>query len=146
MADNMIYQDLEHQRRAVYVGSNVAPGTPLLDAGRPAVTITGSGDHVITREIDFGGGRKTTVTVPGGGVGLLPTQATVTYTGTFAFDVVGATLAAAYEADGSGKTVYITAAGTLTLTEADNTPFGVVDFFRGELSPTDTAVKIGVTL
>lgn len=143
--ENRIYNDIESLRRVRTVGNNVAPGTALLDAGKPAVTLTGSGDYVNTASIDFGNGDTIAFTRKGGGIGLKDNQATLTYTGTYAWDVEGASATAAYDEDGNGKIVYITDDGDLTLEEG-GTEFGVVDFFRGELSPTDTAVKIGVTL
>ena len=142
MALNVIFSDVESERRATTVGNDVAPGTPLIVGGRPVVAITGSGDY---------SGNAVTLSVPGsadvvlaggrGGVGLADDQATVSPTGTYAFDVEGAT-----DATTPGTVVYLAAAGTLTLTEADATKFGVVEFFRGELSATDTAVTIGVNL
>lgn len=144
---NRIYGDVEEQRRVITVGSNVAPGTPLIRQGTPYVTITGSGDHtngltstgnaVIDLALGVGEGN--------GGIGLLPTQATVSPTGTYSFPVEGSSVTAAYETDGSGKLVYITSAGALTLTATGNTLYGRVEFFRGEDGPTDTAVKIGAT-
>lgn len=145
MALNRIYAGIETEQRTRKVGSNVAPGTPLLISGIPVVTLTGSGDYINTSTVVAGG--KTIVTsVQGGGVGLEDDEATVTPSGTFAFDVVGSSVTAAYDVDGNGAPVYITDLGVLTLTALDNTAFGVVDFFRGETSATDTAVKIGVTL
>lgn len=143
MALNVVLSDIESERRDAEVGSNVAPGTALIDGGRPVVTITGSGDYtngltstgndVIDAMLEIG--------EPNGGIGLQPTHATVSPTGTYAFDVEGASVAT-----DQGTVVYLTAAGALTLTAASNTKFGIVQFFRGELSATDTAVTIGVNL
>lgn len=142
MAKNQIYADIESLRRVVTVPTGTAPGTALIDAGRPAVTLTGSGDYVNT-DVITAGDQTVTVATTGGGIGLDPLQAVVTYTGSFSFPVVGATSASA------GEIVYydtVAADGTLTLTATSNTAFGVVDFFRGEDSSTDTVVKIGVAL
>ena len=143
MALNVIFSDIESERRATVVGNDVAPGTPLIVGGRPVVTITGSGDYtngltttgndVLDEFLNVGVGK--------GGIGLADNEATVSPTGTYAFDVVGATVNTA-----KGATVYLTSAGALTLTEGSNTKFGVVEFFRGETSATDTAVTIGVNL
>lgn len=143
MALNVIFSDVESERRATTVGNDVAPGTPLIVGGRPVVTITGSGDYtngltttgneVIDQMLEVGEAN--------GGVGLADDQATVTPTGTYAFDVTGATVATV-----PGTAVYLTSAGALTLTEGSNTKFGIVEFFRGETSETDTAVTIGVNL
>lgn len=141
MALNVIYSDIESERRAVPVGNDVAPGTPIIQGGRPAVTITGSGDYdgnVITMSANG----VTTVLAGGrGGVSLPDNYATVTYTGTYAFDVTGASASTT-----PGTAVYRTSGGTLTLTASGNTKFGVVEFYRGETSNTDTAVTIGVNL
>lgn len=141
MALNVIYSDIESERRAVPVGNDVAPGTPIIQGGRPAVTITGSGDYD-GNQITLTANGVTTVIAGGrGGVSLPDTYATVSYTGTYGFPVTGASSATA-----PGTVVYRTSGGTLTLTSASNTKFGVVEFFRGELSNTDTAVTIGVNL
>lgn len=143
MALNVIYSDIESERRPEIVGSGVAPGSPRIIGGRPVVTITGSGgytngltttgDAVIDAALEVGVGQ--------GGIGLLPTEATVSPTGTYAFPVTGATAGTA-----RGTAVYITAGNVLTLTSSGNTKFGIVAFFRGEKSATDTAVTIGVNL
>jgi len=140
MAENRIYAGIETEQRVVVVGSNVAPGTPLIISGQPVVTLTGSGDYVNTRTIVAGDTTTTISRTGSGGVGLLATQATVTPTGTFAFPVTGATSAS------GGVKVYLTGTGLLTLTVGTNAEYGVVDFFRGEISATDTAVKIGINL
>ena len=84
-------------------------------------------------EIKFGNSR--------GGESLQDTEATVAFTGTIAGPVVGATSSTA-----QGTLVYLTSSKTLTLTAGSNTKFGVVQFFRGEKSATDTAVTFGVNL
>lgn len=143
MALNVIFSDVESERRTAVVGTNVAPGTALIVGGRPVVTITGSGDYAGTLTST---GDATLNTLLGigshrGGVGLLDNEATVSPTGTYAFPVTGASAATA-----RGTTVYRTTGGALTLTEGTNVKFGIVEFFRGELSATDTAVTIGVNL
>lgn len=141
MALNVIFSDVESERRATTVGSDVAPGTPMIVGGRPVVTITGSGDYD-GNAISLTAGGVTTVLAGGrGGASLQDDEATVSPTGTYAFNVAGATVATT-----PGTVVYLTSAGALTTTEGTNTKFGVVEFFRGELSATDTAVTIGVNL
>lgn len=143
MALNVIFSDIESERRVEVVGNNVAPGSPRRLSGRSVVTLTGSGDWtngltstgntVINKLLDVG--------VANGGIGLRADEATVTPTGTYAFDVTGASVATA-----RGTLVYITAGNVLTLTSSGNTLFGKVEFFRGKTSATDTAVTIGVNL
>lgn len=138
MATNQVFADIPSTRRVREVGSNVAPGTPLIADGRGAVTITGSGDY--TRTVTVG---SISQVVTGGGVGLGDEDATLAFTGSWAFDVDGAS-----DATAPGTPVYLDAAGALTLSADDGAgddyePYGVVDFFRGETSATDTVVKIG---
>lgn len=142
MALNVIFSDIESERRAVPVGTNVAPGTAIIQGGRPAVTLTGSKDYTGNQVSVTVGGETMVLQAGRGGESLQgPTYATVTYTGTYAFDVAGATSATT-----PGTVVYRTSAGALTLTATGNTKFGVVEFFRGTASATDTAVTIGVNL
>lgn len=139
MALNVIFSDIRSERRARPVGNNVAPGTPIINGGQPAVTLIGSRDYA---------GNAVTVTANGeslvlaGGRGgeSLPADnyATITFSGTYAFPVAGATVATA-----PGTLVYRETDGDLTLTEGTNVLFGRVEFFRGTDSATDTAVTIG---
>lgn len=142
MALNVILSDIESERRATKVGNNVAPGTAKIVGGRPAVTITGSRDYK-HNEVSVTSGGVTQILIPGRGGESLPADdyATVSFTGTYAFPVAGASVSTVPQ-----TTVYITAAGALTLTASGNTEFGVVEFFRGTDSATDTAVTIGVNL
>ena len=147
MAFDWVYEDLRGERRPAIVGPGLAPVTPVQVLGRPGVTVTGSGNYkgqegTITKpavdglkgvEIKFGNSR--------GGESLQDTEATVAFTGTIAGPVVGATSSTA-----QGTLVYLTSSKTLTLTAGSNTKFGVVQFFRGEKSATDTAVTFGVNL
>jgi hypothetical protein len=141
MAANMVFADVESQRYVAVVGNDVAPGTPMLLGGVPVVTITGSGDYDGNAVTFTANGVTTTLAGGRGGVGLADTQATVSPTGAYAFDVTGASAGAVTE----GVTqVYITSGGVLTLTSSGNTRFGIAELFRGELSATDTVVRIGV--
>ncbi|QWS69407.1 hypothetical protein SEA_NECROPHOXINUS_44 [Microbacterium phage Necrophoxinus] len=149
MALNVIFSDTRAERRAVPVGNDVAPGTPLIQGTRPAVTLTGSRDYAgnaVTVSGRSAGGVPTSLVIAGGRGGeSLPADdyATVTYTGTYAFPVEGATLAAALP----GTPVYIDeATNELSITDTAGTKFGVVEFYRGSDSATDTAVTIGVNL
>lgn len=142
MALNVIFSDIESERRAVPVGNNVAPGTPLIQGTRPAVTLTGSRDYA-GNAVTVTTGGETLVLQEGRGGESLPADnyATVTYTGTYAFPVEGASIATL-----PGEPVYIDpATKELSVTDTAGTKFGVVEFFRGKTA-TDTAVTIGVNL
>lgn len=137
MTKNMIYKYEEKDTRVRVLASSVESGTPVLDPndGRPAVTLTNTGDYVSTvtnADIPLGGG-VTSFTYPNGGVGLVGKEATLAYNGTWELPVTGATTNTAQGAD-----VYITSGGTLTTTEGTNTIFGVVDY------PTDYHKRAGV--
>lgn len=139
MADNMVYSDTRSLRRPIEVGTKVAPGTPGVTLGSiPYVTVTGSGDNKVTKTLVDG---TVVTTSERGGVGLRDTYATCAFDGSWAFDVEGADDTVVEESP-----VYITSAGALTLDDdtGANTHYGVVDFFRGEKSATDTVVRIGV--
>lgn len=139
MATNQVFRDVESRRYVAEVGNNVAPGTPLVLGGVPVVTITGSGDYDGNKVTVTGGGVTHILAGGRGGVGLADDQATVSPTGGYAFDVAGAD-----DTIVQGVTpIYIDGSGDLTVTEAANTRFGTALFFRGELSATDTVVKIG---
>ena len=141
MATNMVMSDVESMRYVAVVPTGTAPGTALLAGDVPVVTITGSGDYAGNAITMTANGVTTTLAGGRGGVGLADLQATVSPTGAYAFDVTGASAGAVTE----GVTlVYITAGGVLTLTDTGNTRFGVAELFRGELSATDTVVRIGV--
>lgn len=136
---DVLYSDVEERRRPATVGNKIAPGTPLIAYGAPAVTVTGSGDYDGNAVVVTAGGESITIAGGRGGESLDDTEATVTFSGAYYFDVEGATSATA-----QGTTVYLVEAdNTLTLTEGSNVPYGKVVFFRGETSATDTAVTIG---
>lgn len=140
MAVNQVFRDVESRRFVAEVGSEVAPGTPLILGGTPVATITGSGDYSANELAVTHKGTRIVIAGSGGGIGLQPTQATVSPTGGYAWDVDGA------DADSitQGVTeVYMDSSGDLTLTSSGNTRFGKALFFRGELSATDTVVQIG---
>ena len=139
MALNVIFSDIRSERRARPVGNNVAPGTPLINGGQPAVTLTGSRDYA-GNAISVTGNGETIVIAGGRGGESLPDDdyATITFSGTYTFPVAGASTATE-----PGTLVYIETDGDLTLTEGTNTLFGRVESFRGADSATDTAVTIG---
>lgn len=144
MALNVIFSDIRSERRARPVGNNIAPGTPLINGGQPAVTLTGSRDYAgnaLTLTGTVGGVSQSIILAGGRGGESLPADdyATITFSGTYTFPVEGASTATE-----PGTPVYIVEAdNTLTLTEDTNTLFGRVEFWRGKDSATDTAVTIG---
>ena len=142
MALNQIMRDVESQRFVAKVGNNVAPGTPLVLAGVPVVTITGSGDYKPAGSaVVSSNGVSIPLGPQRGGIGLRDDHATVSPTGAYALPVVGATAATITQ---GATVVYFDATDdTLTLTATDNTAWGVAEWFRGETSATDTVVRIG---
>lgn len=135
------------------VGSDVAPGTPVVqahvtvdgtvleDAPQPGFTITGSGDYVPAGTV-VGPYTITAAAGVAGGVGLADTKATVALDGAFRYAVTGATSATA-----GGTLVYAVMSGgdvaSLTLTNTGNTPFGKIDRFMGESSATECSIWVG---
>lgn len=140
MALNVIFSDIRSERRARPVGNNVAPGTPIVNGGQPAVTLTGSRDYAGNVITATGNGETIVLAGGRGGESLQADDyATITFSGTYTFPVAGASTATE-----PGTLVYhVEADNTLTLTATDNTLFGRVEFWRGKDSATDTAVTIG---
>jgi hypothetical protein len=121
------------------VGSNKAPGLAVKSIrNQPGVTITGSGDYVAPATV-VGPYSLTAAAGVSGGVGLLPTKATVAVDGAFRFNVTGASNTTA------GNTlVYLLTGGTLSLTVATGAiVFGKIDRFIGEKSGTECSVWVG---
>lgn len=142
MALNQIMRDVESQRFVAEVGNNVAPGTPLVLADVPVVTITGSGDYKPAGSaVVSSNGVNIPLGPQRGGIGLADNHATVSPTGAYALPVVGATKAAIKP--GATAVYYDTTAKGLTTTKGTNVLFGVAEWFRGETSATDTVVRIG---
>lgn len=135
MATNLVYSWTES--RVWTVGSNVAPGTAVVSvSNEPGVTITGSGDYTRTET----SGPFTISGIPAGGVGLLPTEATVATNGTWEFPVTGGS-----STTPNNTAVYRTGGGLITLTASGNTAFGVVDIPPGYVfDGTTLPIKIGV--
>jgi hypothetical protein len=131
MALNIVIAPSPDKIREYPVPATTVAGTPLIVAGKPAVTLTARGD--VTGSVSTGSG---TLTRPIGGIGNKSDSATVAFDGVALFPVVGATSATV-----KGTAVYITSAGALTLTEATNTPYGVV--YDPNPSAAATAVEIG---
>ena len=142
MALNQIMRDVESQRFVAKVGNNVAPGTPLVLAGVPVVTITGSGDYKPAGSaVVSSNGVSIPLGPQRGGIGLKDDHATVSPTGAYALPVAGASAAAI--TPGATKVYFNATNDTLTLTVGTNELFGVAEWFRGETSATDTVVRIG---
>lgn len=142
MALNQIMRDVESQRFVAKVGNNVAPGTPLVLAGVPVVTITGSGDYKPAGSaVVSSNGVSIPLGPQRGGIGLKDDHATVSPTGAYALPVAGASAVAI--TPGATKVYFVEGDKTLTLTKGTNELFGIAEWFRGETSATDTVVRIG---
>lgn len=98
--------------------TTVGPNVPVIAGGKPAVTITGSGNYAKTVTSGLPAG-VTSVTYDAGGEGLAPTEVSVNYENTYELPVTGVT-----DSTSDGVQVYIDSAGDLTTTAGSNVPFG----------------------
>lgn len=125
MALNLVYRNDNMNNRVETLAATYAPGIPVLSlGGKPAVTITGSGDYTKSETIQ---GVGTLSGIPAGGVGLTGKQVTLAFDGTWEFPnsaVAGTTAATATQ----GQVIYITSANALTTTVGSNVRYGTVDF------------------
>lgn len=110
--------------------TTIQPGVPCIAAGRPAMSLTASGNGTKTITSPVPG--VTSLTYENGGAGLAADEASFAHDGTYEFAVTGATTSTA-----DGAAVYITSTGSLTLTVGSNTLFGRTDF------PKDYRKKAG---
>ena len=122
MATNLVYRNTDSQNRVETLAATYASGVPVLSlGGKPAVTVTASGDHTRSEVIP---GYGTLSGIADGGVGLVGKQVTLAFDGTWEFTgITGVTTSAA-----QGTVVYITSGGSLTGTASGNTRFGTVDY------------------
>ena len=123
MATNLVYRNTDSQNRVETLGATYQAGVPVLSlGGKPAVTVTASGDATISDTTSFP--PYTISGIPNGGVGLTGKQVTLAFDGTWEFTgITGVTTSAA-----QGTVVYITSGGSLTGTASGNTRFGTVDY------------------
>ena len=126
MATNLVYRNTDAYNRVETLAATYAPGVPVLSlGGKPAVTVTASGDHTRSEVIP---GVGTLSGVAAGGVGLAGKEVSVAFSGTWEFPVADITGIASVAAAVNGETVYITSANALTTTAGTNLKFGTVDF------------------
>ena len=125
MATNLVYRNTDSQNRVETLAATYQAGVPVLSlGGKPAVTVTASGDATISDTTSFP--PYTISGIPNGGVGLTGKQVTLAFDGTWEFpasSITGITAASA-----QGTAVFITSGGSLTGTASGNTRFGTVDF------------------
>lgn len=131
-----VYSAIEALRETWKFGAAIGGNIAVTQDGRSAVTF--SGTPGATTSITVAGMTTTGVPVPDNGQSAL--KSSVDTTGTFEGPVVGAS-----SATPQNTKVYITADGTLTLTDTANVYWGRVNLpdgyvFRGTVIP----VKIGV--
>lgn len=125
MATNLVFRNTDAYNRVETLAATYAPGKPVVSlSGKPAVTVTGSGDYVISEVIP---GVGTLSGIPAGGVSLRGKEVTLAFDGTWEFDkdAFGGTLPVN---PAEGVKMYITAAGVLTATAGSNTVFGTVNY------------------
>ena len=122
MATNLVYRNTDAYNRVETLAATYASGVPVLSlGGKPAVTVTASGDHTRSEVIP---GYGTLSGIADGGVGLVGKQVTLAFDGTWEFTgITGVTTSAT-----QGTVVYITSGGSLTGTASGNTRFGTVDY------------------
>lgn len=101
--------------------TTIQPGVPVVVAGKPAVSLTASGNGTATVSNPYPG--VTSLTYANGGASLADGEASFAHDGTYEFAVTGVTTST-----GSGVNVYITTAGALTLTVGTNVLFGKTDY------------------
>jgi hypothetical protein len=126
MAKNLVYRNTDSLNRVETLGATFQSGKAVLSlGGKPAVTVTASGDATRTDSTSFP--PYTISGIPNGGVGLVGKQVTLAFDGTWEFanaDVAGTTAATATQ----GQVIYISSSNALTTTASSNTRFGTVDF------------------
>lgn len=125
MATNLVYRNADAKNRVQTLAATHGPGVAVLSIeGKPAVTVTGSGDYTISDAVSFA--PMTVTGIPAGGASLVGKQVTLAFDGTWEFDeALVANLDAATVVN--GDIVYITPALALTDVSSGNTLFGYVD-------------------
>lgn len=149
MALNKIFADTERNRRARKLSTitapssaptTIQPGVPVLVAGRPAVSLTASGNGTVTTSNPVPG--VTSITFTNGGVSLAADEATFAFDGTFEFPVTAAQTSTASDVE----VFIVKASGALTLTAdgANTAHYGWTDFPIGyRKTAARAAVRIG---
>lgn len=132
MATNLVYRNTDSQNRVETLAATYGPGVPVVTLdGRPAVTVTGSGDYTVTDAVTYA--PITLTAIPAGGVGLTGKQVTLACDGTWEF--LGTGFASGHQPTISTITQgtvinFVSATGELT-TEAVGAgivAWGTVDF------------------
>lgn len=128
MATNLVYRNDDKNNRTEDLGLTLASGQPVLTkSGRPAVTLTASGDYRVTRNLDdLYSDIDVTVTYGRSGASLVGQEVTLAEDGTWEFptaEITGVTASTP-----QGTKVYLTAARKLTATDTGNTLYGEVDY------------------
>lgn len=149
MTVRKIFADTEALRRVRPLSTITAPSTPpttiqpgasVLVAGRPAISLTasGNGEKTVSNPVP----EIASVTYKNGGVGLAAGEASFAFDGTWNFAVTGATTSTASDVE-----VFITlATGALTLTDAGATEvhYGWTDYPKNYRKVAGyAAVRIG---
>ena len=149
MATNKIFASTEALHRARPLADITAPSTPpttiqpgvaVLLKGRPAISLTASGNGTVTKANPVPG--VTSVTYANGGASLEAGEASFAFDGTWKLAVTGAGTSTANDVE-----VFITlATGALTLTDAGATEvhYGWTDYPIGYRKASGVAaVRIG---
>jgi len=149
MTTRMIFASTESMHRARALADITAPSTPpttiqpgtaVLIKGRPAISLTASGNGTVTTSNPVPG--VTSVTYSNGGASLAAGDASFAFDGTWKLAVTGATTSTTSEVE-----VFITlATGALTLTDsgAAEVHYGWTDYPRDFRKASGAAaVRIG---
>lgn len=128
MATNLVYRNTDSQNRVEALAATHGSGRPVISlAGLAAVTVTASGDSVISDSTSFP--PYTISGIPNGGVGLTGKEVTLAFDGTWewpASEMTGLTTATT-----QGTAVnFVTATGVLTnaAVATGTVAYGYVDY------------------
>jgi len=87
MATNLVYRNSDSKNRVQALAATYQSGVPVISLdGKPAVTVTASGDATKSEVIS---GVGTLSGIPNGGVGLTGKEVTLAFDGTWEFPVSG---------------------------------------------------------
>jgi len=130
MATNLVYRNTDSKNRVQVLSATHGAGEPVISLdGKPAVTVTASGDHTRSDSTSFP--PYTVSGIPDGGVGLVGKEVTLAFDGTWEFPVAGFDTTTTVSGLTQGQAInFKTSNGKLTTDAiaAGIVAFGTVDF------------------